>query len=105
MSALRNGDIVQLRAVVTAVRPFGKDQQVMARLLPSGETVGWLLPHEAAFEVVKQPIAVGDKVKFKNSPDNDQFEVLCCFEHNQIAVRRESSTTVQITSPNRVERV
>lgn len=105
MAALRKGDVVQLKAVVTSVAPYDGGQQIMAKLLPNGSEIGWLLQRETAFTIVEQPVAKGDVVRFKNDADGVHYELLHFFEHNQIAVREVGGKNVQITSPNRVERV
>ena len=59
MTALRKGDVIQLKAVVTSVAPYDRGQQVMAKLLPNGSEIGWLLQRETAFSIAEQPVEIG----------------------------------------------
>lgn len=105
MAKLRAGDYVTFNAVVLSTASHGDGQQIMARILPYGETIGWCIPTENAFVPTEQPIAKGDIVRFKNDADGVKHEVLHMFEDKQIAVREVGEKPVKITYTNRVERI
>ena len=104
MSSLRKGDIVTLRALVTRVAPYDDGQQIMVKLLPKGEELGWLLQRETGFTPAEQPIAVGDKVRHCTD-DANTYEVMAMFDLGQIAIRVVGSKPVQMSHINRVERI
>lgn len=64
---IRAGDIVSLKLLVTDVADYGtRDnpnlQQVMGKLLPNGDRLGWLVPQEAEFTLAVPAFKVGDEI-------------------------------------------
>jgi len=103
MTVLRAGDTVVFKATVTRVADYDGGQQIMAKILPKGEEIGWCLPKENAFYPDQLALKVGDKVMHKTD-DANLYEVMAFFEDNQIAIRQVGTKPVQITSVNRVTR-
>lgn len=62
MTNIRPGDTVTVQIKVTEVAPYDGGQQIMGKMLPNGDTVGWLLPKEAAVTLHTTAFRVGDEV-------------------------------------------
>lgn len=106
MSKLREGDIVTIRARVLRVAPYDDGQQIMARLLPNGEQIGWLLQKETAFEPAELMLKVGDTVKFDDRPGHAEgWEIKAIFDNDQIAVQKHGHWPVEMADAKRARRV
>lgn len=59
---VREGDIVTVRVLVTHVADYDNGQQIIGKMLPNGESVGWLLPDESQFYLDQHKFQKGDLV-------------------------------------------
>lgn len=105
MAKLRKGDIVTFRAVVTDVAGQG-EQQIMAKILPKGKTVGWCLQNENGFEPAELTLAVGDRVRMIDRPGHaDPWEVKAIFDNHQVAVQKVGNWPVEMADERNLKRI
>lgn len=106
MAEIRVGDIVTFKAVVTDTAPFGNGQQIMARIQPNGEEVGWCLPNENAFEPQTRTLKVGDKAKWsQRSTDRDAVYEILFTTDLEATVRKVGNRVTEIASLKHLERI
>jgi len=110
MPKLREGDIVTFTARVTRVADYDEDQQIMAKILPNGEEIGWCLPKENAFKPHTLVVKVGDTVRRINlrtgeSGFSERYTVKAIFNDGQIAVQKLGCWPVEILKLENLERI
>lgn len=106
MSKLRVGDTVVFKATVLRVADYDGGQQIMAKILPKGEEIGWCLPKENAFELHETKLKVGDMVKFVDRPGHtDAWEIKAIFENDQIAVQKRGNWPVEMANAKNARRI
>lgn len=104
MTKVRPGDLVTFIARVTAVTPFDGDQQIEAKILPKGATIGWCLPKENAWEVKQLVLRVGDLVTINNRNNGDTYEVLFLTEH-QATVKKVGNWNAEMQLLSSLRRI
>jgi plastocyanin len=107
MTTLRKGDIVTFRAVVTDVADYDRgEQQIQAKILPKGESIGWCLQNENAFTIAETTLRVGDRVKFIDRPGHvDAWEIKAIFDNDQIAVQKVGNWPVEMANAKNARRL
>jgi len=106
MTKVRPGDIVTFKAVVTRAADYDGGQQIMAKILPKGEEIGWCLPKENAFEVHETKLTVGDRVKMIDRPGHiDSWEVKAIFDNDQVAVQKVGNWPVEMANAKNLRRL
>jgi hypothetical protein len=103
MTKLRAGDTVIFKAKVLSTAPHGDSQQIMAKILPNGEEIGWCLMNENAFYPDQLALKVGDKVMHRTD-DANTYEIMAFFDDGQVAIRQVGLKTVQMSHVNRIRR-
>lgn len=105
MTKVRVGDIVVFKAVVTRAADYDEGQQIMAKILPKGEEIGWCLPKENEFIISELKIKVGDEVKISDRPGhNTPWVVRAIFETGQAAIQ-QGSLPITMEAVGRLRRV
>lgn len=106
MAKIREGDIVTFKAVVTKVAAFGKDQQIMARIKPNGEEIGWCVPHENGFEPHTLTLKVGDRAKWsqRSTDPTAEYEILFLTEH-EATVKKVGNWNTEVASLSHLRRI
>ena len=98
MPKLREGDIVTFRARVTRVADYDEDQQILAKILPKGQEIGWCVPKENAFTPDELVLRVGDRARRVDMIGEDNvWEIKALFDDKQVAVQKIGNWPVQIT--------
>lgn len=106
MTELRQGDTVTFKAVVTRVAPHDGGQQIMAKILPNGEEIGWCLQKENGFEPDTFVLKIGDRVKFVDRPGHaDPWEIKAIFDNDQIAVQKVGNWPVELANAKNARRL
>lgn len=106
MTKLRKGDIVTFKAVVTDVAKFNSGQQIMAKVLPNGEALGWCIPTENAFEPAELKLRAGDRVKWsQRSTDPTAVYEILFLVGKQATVRKEGREEAELAELRHLTRL
>jgi len=89
VTKVRPGDIVLFKAKVTRTADYDGGQQIMAKILPNGDEIGWCLPKENAFIISELTLQVGDQVKITDRPGHTTpWEIRALFDTGQAAIQQ-----------------
>jgi hypothetical protein len=107
MTKLRAGDTVAFKAVVTDVADYNGDQQIRAKLFPSGKELGWCTPKEYNFIATEYVLKVGDRVRWnqRSTDPTAEYEVLLLTKDGQATVQKVGNWTIEIARTQDLRRL
>lgn len=105
MTRLRAGDTVIFKAVVTSTAPLDGGQQIMAKIEPNGETIGWCIPSENAFYPDQLKLSVGDEVTVEGRPHDKVYSIEAMFNDKQTAIKQRGCWPVEIVNTDKLRRI